>query len=117
MPLWAVQGDPNTHGDGALIATNPQTVFIWNIPIIVHSPDHAEADDDCPGFGHCDPMTAQGSPNVFAYNIPVHRQDDLRICEALTVVINQNNVFVNEGGSGTGGGADEEANTDSEADV
>jgi hypothetical protein len=115
MPLWAVQGDPNTDGDGALIATNPQTVFVSNIPVIVDSPDHAEADDSCPGFGHCDPYTAQGSPNVFAYNIPVHRHDDLRICEARTVVINQNSVFVNDGAAGTG--LEDEANTDSQANI
>jgi len=96
MPLWAVQGDPNTDGAGDLIATNPQTVFINNIPVIVHSPDHAIPDDACPGGDHCDPFTFEGSPNVFCYDLPAHRQDDLRVCEALTIVVNQQDVFVND---------------------
>ncbi len=44
--LWAVRGDPNSHGDGQLINTGT-TVFIAGIPVIVHSPDPAVPDDLC----------------------------------------------------------------------
>lgn len=96
MPLCSVQGDPNTHDNGELIATNPQTVFINNIPVIDHGPDHAEPDDE----DHDDPMTAEGSVNVYYYGNPVHRQGDLRDCDALTVVVGQQTVYANEGGQG-----------------
>jgi uncharacterized Zn-binding protein involved in type VI secretion len=96
MPLCSVQGDPNTHGAGELIATNPQTVFINSQPVIIHGPDHASGDED----DHDDPMTAEGSPNVYCYGSPVHRQNDPRDCGAVTVVEGQFTVFANEGGSG-----------------
>jgi hypothetical protein len=46
-----------------------QTVFIEGKRVIVHTPDHASADGLCPLLGgeHCDPKTAEGSPNVFSY--------------------------------------------------
>lgn len=66
--LWAVKGDPNSHGDGGLVNTTGSTVFINGIPVIVNGPDHAVPDALCPlAPPHCDPMTAQGSDNVFAY--------------------------------------------------
>lgn len=66
--LWAVEGDPNTHGNGQLIATG-QTMFINNKKVICNTPDHASPDNLCPlgGAQHCDPMTAQGSDDTFAY--------------------------------------------------
>jgi hypothetical protein len=65
--LWAVQNDPDTHGDGGLIPTGT-TVFIEDKLVIVHTPDHAQPDDLCPFQAiHCDPMTAQGSGDTFAY--------------------------------------------------
>lgn len=66
--LWAVKGDPNTHGGGNLINTGT-TVFISGIPVIVHSADPAAPDGLCPiaGGPHCGPATASGSDNVFAY--------------------------------------------------
>jgi len=66
--LWAVSGDPNTHGSGNLIPTG-STVYCEGILVIVHTPDHAIPDDECLLLGppHCDPMTAGGSPNVTAY--------------------------------------------------
>lgn len=97
MPLCAVQGDPNSHGGGELIAENPQTVFINNIPVIDHAPDPAQADSYCPAPGHCNPETAEGSPNVFYYFNPVHRMLDSRVCGATTVVELQYNVFANDG--------------------
>lgn len=98
MPLCAVQGDPNSHGGGDLIAANPQTVYINNIPVIDHAPDPAQADSLCPGDGHCNPETASGSPTVFYYFNPVHRQTDSRICGAETIVVQQQTVFANEPG-------------------
>lgn len=95
MPLWAVEGDPNSHGAGELIPDNPRTVFIHNIPVIEHE-DPAFPDSLCPAGPHCNPSTIEGSPDVFVYNKPVHRHDDSRICAALTIVINQDTVFANE---------------------
>jgi uncharacterized Zn-binding protein involved in type VI secretion len=65
--LWAVLGDPNTHGDGDLINTTGNTVFINGLPVIVHGPDDAQPDDLCPLSPHCNPKTAQGSDNVYCY--------------------------------------------------
>lgn len=66
--LWSVEGDPNTHGNGQLIATG-QTVLVNNKKVICNTPDHANPDNQCPlgGQQHCDPMTAQGSDDTFAY--------------------------------------------------
>lgn len=64
--LIAVDNDPNTHGSGGLIAAC-RNVFIHNILSVNHTPDHSRPDSLCPPVGgnHCDPQTAQGSPNVF----------------------------------------------------
>lgn len=66
--LWAVEGDPNSHGGGALIPSG-STVLIEGKPVIVHAPDSAAADALCPIVGppHCAPATAEGSGNVGAY--------------------------------------------------
>lgn len=66
--LWAVSGDPNTHGGGGLIPSG-SGVFIAGKRVIVHAPDSASPDGLCPLVGppHCSPDTADGSPNVFAY--------------------------------------------------
>ncbi len=93
--LWAVQGDPNTHGGGSLIAENPQTVFVNSIPVIEHE-DPANPDSLCPASPHCNPKTAEGAPSTFVYGNPVHRHDDDRICGATTVVELQSNVFVGD---------------------
>ena len=64
--LIAVNGDPNSHGDGNLIA-GCNNVYIGGKLVVNHSPDGASADSLCPPLGgdHCGPNTAQGSPNVF----------------------------------------------------
>ena len=92
--LWAVRGDPNSHGGGNLIAQNPQTVFINGISVIEHG-DPAYPDSFCPkpGGPHCNPATARGSGTVFVYGNPVHRNGDARICGAVTVVSGQTTVF------------------------
>ena len=66
--LAAVEGTHNSHGEGDLIPTTGQTVFVEGKPVIVHGPDHAAPDNECPDPPtHCDPATAEGSDNVFAY--------------------------------------------------
>ena len=64
--LVSVDGDPNSHGGGALSAGSNK-VFINNIPVVNHSPDGASPDALCPPLAgdHCSPVTAQGSPDVF----------------------------------------------------
>ena len=90
--LWAVRGDPNSHGGGNLIAQNPQTVYINGISVIEHG-DPAYPDSFCPIPPHCNPATARGSGTVFVYGNPVHRNRDARICGALTTVSGQTTVF------------------------
>lgn len=64
--LVSVDGDPNSHGGGALSAGSNK-VFINNIAVVNHTPDGAAPDGLCPSAGgsHCGPETAQGSPDVF----------------------------------------------------
>ena len=64
--LWALDGDPNSHGDGQLIHSQ-SFVKVSGIPVIIHRPDDAVPDDLCFVIGppHCDPATAEGSPNTF----------------------------------------------------
>ena len=61
--LWAVKGDPESHGNGELINTFTG-VYIHGIPVIVNTPDPATVDDAT----HSNTQTAQGSPNVYAYS-------------------------------------------------
>ena len=64
--LVSVDGDPNTHDDGNLIA-RCKNVYINGKMVVNHSPDNANPDGLCPIIGppHCDPATDGGSPNVF----------------------------------------------------
>lgn len=63
--LVSVNNDPNTHTNGNLIAAC-RNVYVENKMVVNHTPDMAQADKKCPaGAPHCNPMTAQGSPNVF----------------------------------------------------
>lgn len=66
--LWAVHGDPNSHGQGNLVASGNK-VFINGKPVIINAPDGANPDTLCDLIGppHCGPSTAAGSGNVFAY--------------------------------------------------
>ena len=69
--LIAVNGDPNSHGSGDLVAGSNQ-VFIGGIAVVNNTPDIAGADSLCPSVGgaHCSPVTADGSHNVFVGDIP-----------------------------------------------
>jgi hypothetical protein len=66
--LWAVQGDLDTHGEGALIPSG-SNVFVEDKLVIVNSPDSASPDSLCIPLGgeHCNPKTAGGSGTVSAY--------------------------------------------------
>ena len=59
--LFSVNGDPNSHGSGALIASG-STVRINNLPIIVVG-DNASPDS----LAHTNPSAATGSGTVSAY--------------------------------------------------
>lgn len=63
--LWSVEGDPETHGNGQLVASH-SSVTINGKKVIVNTPDTAAADN----APHSPPLTntAQGSPNVFGYS-------------------------------------------------
>ena len=64
--LQSVDGDPNTHGAGGLIARCKE-VYVHGILCVNHSSDNANPDALCPPIGppHCNPATAQGSPDVY----------------------------------------------------
>ena len=62
--LVSVNGDPNSHGGGELIAHSNE-VYADNILTVNHTADTANADNLCPVPPHCGPNTDQGSPNVF----------------------------------------------------
>jgi len=62
--LVSVNGDPNTHSGGALIA-RCRNVYVHNIMVVNHSSDNAHPDGLCPGGAHCNPKTAAGSPDVY----------------------------------------------------
>jgi len=64
--LVSVDGDPNSHGGGALNAGSNK-VFINNKAVVNHTPDGAAPDSLCAPLGgaHCGPVTGQGSPDVF----------------------------------------------------
>lgn len=65
--LVSVDGDLNTHGGGALIASSGATTFI-NGKRIVTTGSSALPDGLCSSFGstqHCDPKAIGSSPDVF----------------------------------------------------
>jgi hypothetical protein len=64
--LVSVNGDPNSHGGGALQAAC-DNVWIEGKLVVNHTPDNASPDSLCPipGGPHCAPVTAAGSPDVF----------------------------------------------------
>ncbi len=62
--LVSVDRDPNSHGGGNLNAKNNQ-VYVHSKLVVNHSPEPASPDNLCDGDVHCNPKTAEGSPNVF----------------------------------------------------
>lgn len=65
--LASVLGDPNTHGGGALNASNTRNVYINSKKISLQG-SSAAPDSLCPipGGPHCNPKATGASPNVFA---------------------------------------------------
>jgi hypothetical protein len=66
--LASVQGDPNTHGGGNLLANvNDGSVFINGIKLVLQG-SGASPDLLCVPLGppHCNPKSVGASPNVFA---------------------------------------------------
>ena len=64
----SIDEDPNTHGGGALRATETVgKVRIGGIPVILQN-DPASADALCPPLGgaHCEPSASSASPDVRA---------------------------------------------------
>lgn len=62
--LASVDRDPNTGSGGNLRAKN-NNVYINFKLVVNHTPEPADPDGSCPASPHCNPMTAEGSPNVF----------------------------------------------------
>ena len=63
--LWSIDGDPNSHGQGALSAAT-NSVFIGGVAVC-NDNDSAAADALCQSVGgsHCAPSAVSGSSNVF----------------------------------------------------
>ena len=63
--LWAINGDPNSEGDGQLIAS-VNNVFIGG-QMVVKNGNNASPDTLCVPVGgaHCNPSASSGSSNVF----------------------------------------------------
>lgn len=91
--LWAVAGDQNTDIGGALIAS-VTNVFINNKAVIIFG-DAAQQDQLCPTAGglHCSPGAKGKSSKVFVNSKGAHRNNDERLCGALTVVTGQSKVY------------------------
>ena len=85
MPGVARNGDTNSHGGGALIASAVKTYV--NGLLIARIGDNASPDSLCPipGGPHCNPVATGGSATVFAEGKGVHRIGDSRSCGATTV--------------------------------
>lgn len=94
--LWAVDRDPDSHNEGRLRAKNHGSgpVYINNKLVVTHR-EEADADSI-----HPEPATwtkdKSYSNTVFAYSRHAHRKDDLRDCDAKTVVEGQDDVFVGD---------------------
>ena len=62
--LVSVDGDPNTHDEGALIADCNH--FFCHSTLVVDNFDNASADALCPATPvHCNPQAVTASDNVF----------------------------------------------------
>jgi len=81
-----VNGQPNSHGAGSLIAGLQDFVYIDSKLVCVVG-DSASADGLCAPIGgsHCAPAASSGSALVYINNISVHRLGDSRTCGAVSV--------------------------------
>jgi len=96
MYLVSVKDDNNSHGEGALRASQ-STVYVEGILAIVDG-DSASADLLClPLKGaHCAPAAAEGSKSVFIEGTAVHADGMARACGASTVVTGQGTVYIGD---------------------
>lgn len=65
--LWAVRGDPNSHGEGRLENTTGSSIFINGKEIIVHGPDLTINGDNLGHSAPNSPRTASGFGTMSAY--------------------------------------------------
>lgn len=89
--LVSVFGDPNTHTDGELLAdNNSDKLFIEGKKVNLIG-SNALVD----GLGHSGAAdaAATGTDKFYVSGIKVHRNNDSRVCGALTVVTGQTKVF------------------------
>ncbi|QIG65719.1 tail-associated lysozyme [Ochrobactrum phage vB_OspM_OC] len=95
MALVSVKGDPNTDGNGALLADTQTKVKIGGL-LIVCVTSNASADNLCPIVGgeHCNPKAVTGSANVKIGGLSIHRHGDGRSCGASTIVTGQTKVKI-----------------------
>ena len=90
MPLISVQGDKNTHEDGALLASNNTGKFFISGKKVVYKDSLAEADMllHLPGATN----SSGASSKIFCEGKPIHRHGDSRYCGATTIVTGQSKV-------------------------
>jgi len=85
--LVAVKDDPNTHGEGKLLASTNPGLFYINGKLLVTVESTATPDNA--GHSPHDVNSKGGSSKFFAMGLAVHRNNDARYCDALTVVQGQ----------------------------
>lgn len=93
--LISVQGDPNSHINGELLANNNSGKFFINGKKVVYLNSNSDPDLLCIPIGppHCNPESIGHSNKVFSEGIPIHRNNDARICGATTIVLGNTKVF------------------------
>lgn len=89
--LVSVKMDPDTHGEGRLLASTNPNLFYINGKLLVTVESEAQPDN----AGHTIPEvnSKTGSAKFFAMGLEVHRHNDLRYCDAQTVVEGQTKFF------------------------
>lgn len=89
--LVAVKGDPDSHGGGALDASNTGgKMFAGGIEVVVVG--SSAATDD---LFHPNPAAASGSSSLWVNGNQIHRNNDSRTCGAATIATGQTKLYVN----------------------
>lgn len=93
--LISVLGSKNSHGNGGLLASNNSGKFFIGGAKVVYVGSSSAPDDLCIPIGppHCDPVSTTGSTKVFSEGIAIHRNNDLRVCGATTIVTEHSKVY------------------------
>ena len=87
--LWAVQNDPESHGEGRFKQPAKTTVKINGKPVIVKDDD---ANGDNAGHSGNDVRADTTSATILCYGKKIHRNNDQRYCGAKTIVEGQTKV-------------------------